>query len=158
MKGKWYLAKVERRKYSDRKQYLIKAVSQRRKNIRLRAIEYKGSKCSSCGYDRCVEALEFHHTNPSLKDFSISTKGYTRSWERVMVELDKCIMLCANCHREIHAKLAALRRNSEMNSGLNQGNLRLEKSKGNPELASVRKLAEGKCRDFTPATLTSSRG
>ncbi len=101
------MVKKETRKYSDRKQYLINAVRKRRKQIRINAIEYKGSKCESCGYFRCAEALEFHHLDPKQKDFSISSKGYTRGWDRVKEELDKCIMLCANCHRELHSKLAA---------------------------------------------------
>lgn len=88
------------------------------------AVAYKGSKCERCGYDRCVEALEFHHTDPTKKDFNISSKGHTRSWNRVQAELDKCVMLCANCHREIHAELAALSGNTEMKSGLSQGNLK----------------------------------
>ena len=68
------------------------------------AIEYKGGKCEKCGYSRCMEALEFHHCDPTQKDFSISSKGYTRSWDKVRSELDKCMMLCANCHREFHAQ------------------------------------------------------
>ena len=111
------MAKVERRKYCDRKQYLIRAVHGRRKKVRQMSVEYKGGKCQRCGYDRCIEALEFHHTDPTKKDFSISQKGYTRSWERVRNELDKCIMLCANCHRELHAKDAALVGNSEVKTG-----------------------------------------
>lgn len=108
----------ETRKYSDRRQYLIKAVHKRRKRIREKAIEYKGGKCEKCGYDRCMEALEFHHYDPSKKDFSISNRGYTRSWETVKQELDKCNILCANCHRELHArKDAALTGNSEVKSG-----------------------------------------
>lgn len=99
--------KKDRRSYQDRKPYLIRAVQKRRKKIRRLACEYKGSKCEICGYDRCMEALEFHHKNPTEKDFSISEKGYTRSWNRVKAELDKCLMLCANCHRETHVKLAA---------------------------------------------------
>jgi hypothetical protein len=75
--------------------------------MRQMAIEYKGGKCLQCGYDRCVDALEFHHTNSSGKDFSISEKGYTRSWARVKKELDKCMLLCANCHRELHSQVAA---------------------------------------------------
>ena len=67
------------------------------------AVEYKGGRCQVCGYDRCIEALEFHHLDPTQKDFGISHKGYTRSWEKVKEEVDKCILLCANCHREFHA-------------------------------------------------------
>ena len=67
------------------------------------AVSYKGGCCQVCGYDRCIEALEFHHLDPSQKDFGISKKGYTRSWEKVKEEVEKCILLCANCHREAHA-------------------------------------------------------
>lgn len=66
------------------------------------AIAYKGGKCQVCGYDKCVGALEFHHIDPTQKDFGISAKGYTRSWDKNRQELDKCILVCANCHREIH--------------------------------------------------------
>ena len=96
--------KKDKRKYADRKEYLIKAVCKRRKELRLKAIAYKGGRCQICGYDRCIEALEFHHLNGSKKEFGISYKGITRSWEKIKNELDKCILVCANCHREIHAK------------------------------------------------------
>ncbi len=101
------MAKHDARRYADRRQYLIVAVKKRRKKIRQMAIEYKGAKCQACGYNRCAEALEFHHVNSPGKDFSISEKGYTRSWAKVKEELDKCILLCANCHREAHARSAA---------------------------------------------------
>lgn len=81
------------------------AVQKRRDNLKLMAIKYKGGKCEECGYDKCVGALEFHHVDPTQKDFGISHNGYTRSFEKVKVELDKCVMLCANCHRELHEKL-----------------------------------------------------
>lgn len=95
----------DKRRHIDRREYLIKAVQKRRKRIREMAIEYKGGKCSICGYDQCKEALEFHHLESSDKDFGISSKGYTRSWRKISEELDKCIIVCANCHREIHARL-----------------------------------------------------
>lgn len=97
----------DHRKYSDRRQYLIKAVHARRKKVRQMSVDYKGGKCEMCGYDRCTDALEFHHKSLSVKKFGISAKGYTRSWEAVKKELDKCVIVCSNCHRELHAKLAA---------------------------------------------------
>ena len=98
------------------------------------AVAYKGGKCEKCGYDRCIEAFDFHHIDPAQKDFGISSKGYTRSWKRVQEELDQCVMLCANCHRETHAQLAASGGNTGEKSGLNQGNLK-PRGQGNPELA-----------------------
>lgn len=99
------VAKRETRSYQDRRHYIIKAVAKRRRKIREMAVVYKGGSCQSCGYNKCLEALEFHHLDPSQKDFAISQYGHSRSWERVQKELDKCAMLCANCHREIHAKM-----------------------------------------------------
>ena len=66
------------------------------------AIEYKGGKCENCGYDNCRKAFEFHHIDPTTKEFTISA-GHTRSWDRMKKEIDKCVLLCANCHREVHA-------------------------------------------------------
>ena len=105
--------KVDRRRYADRRTYLIDAVRKRRRKVRLMAVEYKGGRCSRCGYDACVDALEFHHLDASRKDFAISEQGYTRSWKRVREELDKCILVCANCHRELHAS-TQLPRESEV--------------------------------------------
>lgn len=81
------------------------AVQRRRAKVKELAVEYKGGKCERCGYCKSLKALEFHHLDPSQKDFGIGHKGETRSWERVRVELDKCILVCANCHREIHEEL-----------------------------------------------------
>lgn len=80
------------------------AVQKRRNKVKLMSIEYKGGKCEICGYDKCIDALEFHHLNSYKKDFGIVEKGYTRSFDKVKEELDKCILVCANCHREIHHK------------------------------------------------------
>ena len=66
--------------------------------------EYVGASCKLCGYDRCTDALDFHHLDPDKKDFSISKMG-NMSLPKILKEIDKCIMVCANCHREIHAGL-----------------------------------------------------
>ena len=84
------------------KKCAAEAVQKRREKTKELLVEYKGGKCEICGYNRCVEALEFHHINPNEKDFGIGQKGYTRSFEKNKEEVDKCILVCANCHREIH--------------------------------------------------------
>lgn len=65
--------------------------------------EYKGGKCQKCGYDKCLDALDFHHLGIEKKDFNISHS--CKNFESKKKELDKCILLCANCHREYHAGL-----------------------------------------------------
>jgi hypothetical protein len=64
-------------------------------------IEYKGGKCLHCGYNKNQKALSFHHLNPKEKDFEISSK-HCLSFERLKQEVDKCILLCLNCHAETH--------------------------------------------------------
>lgn len=71
-----------------------------RQRAKKRAVEYKGGKCQVCGYCRCIRALKFHHLDPNKKDFAIS--GVSRAWEAIRSELDKCILVCGNCHDEIH--------------------------------------------------------
>ena len=83
----------------------VEAVQKRRDKLKLLAVEYKGGKCCICGYSKYIGALEFHHLNPNNKDFGISSKGYTRSFDLVKKELDKCILVCSNCHKEIHANI-----------------------------------------------------
>lgn len=81
------------------------AVSRKRKNLKKDLVEYKGGKCEKCGYDKCVAAMDFHHLNPKEKDFAISKNGHTKSWAKLKKEADKCILVCANCHRELHEEL-----------------------------------------------------
>ena len=97
--------KKEKRTYADRSEYMKQAVSKRRRKIKEMAIEYKGSKCHFCGYDKYIGALEFHHLDPSIKEFGLSMSGLTRSWEKTKKELDKCVIICSNCHRELHGGL-----------------------------------------------------
>lgn len=81
------------------------AVQKRRDTIKKILVEYKGGKCEICGYNKCIQALEFHHIDSAQKDFGIGAKGYTRSLEKNKKEADKCILVCANCHREIHEQM-----------------------------------------------------
>lgn len=76
-------------------------VKQHRRNKKILAVLYKGGKCASCGYSKSFAALEFHHENPKEKDFTLS-KNPNVSWVKMKKEIDKCKLLCANCHREEH--------------------------------------------------------
>lgn len=63
----------------------------------------KGGKCECCGYNKNIAALEFHHKNPEEKEFQIDIRKFANAnIETLKKELDKCIILCSNCHREIH--------------------------------------------------------
>lgn len=102
---KLYLIKNPRPKQSieERKSNTSKVVVKYRQQIKIKAVNYKGGKCCRCGYNKCLSSLHLHHTDPTEKEFTISSKSY--SWERIKEELNKCILLCANCHGEEHENL-----------------------------------------------------
>lgn len=74
-----------------------------RTTVKDKCLEYKGGECMVCGYNKYYGALEFHHLNPEEKDFTIS--GGTKCFESLKPELDKFMVVCSNCHKEIHAGL-----------------------------------------------------
>lgn len=80
--------------------------SEYRRKLKERCVAYKGGKCERCGYDKSVAAMDFHHLEPSEKDFGVSSGTYRR-WSTIVKELNKCALLCANCHREEHERLRA---------------------------------------------------
>lgn len=75
------------------------------KNIKEKCVLYKGGKCAVCGYSKYLGALEFHHLDPTQKDFSIASKKSCKFDDKIKSELDKCVLLCSNCHREEHHRL-----------------------------------------------------
>lgn len=78
-------------------------VSKSRKNTKAKLVSHFGGKCIKCGYDKCVEALQFHHIDPNKKEFGLSVRGLTRSYKALLKEAKKCDLVCANCHAEIHS-------------------------------------------------------
>lgn len=80
----------------------------RQQAFKRKCVEYKGGKCEICGYSKYFGALEFHHKDPTQKDFSIAKARMTSFNERIEKELDKCMCLCSNCHREEHARQKGL--------------------------------------------------
>lgn len=95
-----------------RSAYMTQYVSARGLLRKIKAVAHKGGKCQKCGYDKCVNALEFHHRDPTSKEVDWR-KMQRRSWAGVKEELDKCDLLCANCHREVHYDPEVLKRATE---------------------------------------------
>jgi hypothetical protein len=85
-------------------QRTYKSQKKRRLNGKKELVLMKGGCCEKCGYDKNLRALEFHHKDPSLKSFGISyTSIASKSWTKILKEVEKCELLCANCHREHHS-------------------------------------------------------
>ncbi len=102
-------------KYSKTKR---ERVARFRKKMKKRCIDYKGGSCQLCSYNKFDSAMDFHHLDPSQKDFTISGKITTlTNFGNIRPELDKCVLLCCRCHREIHedpsliSKIGASKRN-----------------------------------------------
>jgi hypothetical protein len=72
------------------------------------AVEYKGGSCLICGYARCLASLDFHHLDPNEKEFKIGNYKRPSMSDEIRGELDKCVLLCKNCHSEVHAGVAQL--------------------------------------------------
>ena len=85
---------------SNFNQYCIERWKKRKAD----AVAYKGGSCKRCGYNKYPDVLEFHHLDPTEKEASWN-KIRLWGWEKIKEELDKCDMLCANCHREVHVEL-----------------------------------------------------
>ena len=73
----------------------------RRFRAKAAAIKLLGGKCENCGWYGNQAALQFHHKNPNEKDFIIGNVA-NKSWGSIKTEMQKCILLCANCHMIEH--------------------------------------------------------
>ncbi len=85
-----------------------KWVIDHRRKKKEKLIEMFGGKCVVCGYRKYAGALDFHHTDPKTKTFALSVKGLSYSWDSILQEAKKCILVCKNCHTEIEAKVIIL--------------------------------------------------
>lgn len=95
--------RASKKKYIDRicKTCKNQNLKKRRFEQRLRIIEYKGGKCERCDVVGSPAIYDLHHRDPAKKEFQVNTKNLHK-WEHIVDEIDKCHLLCANCHREVH--------------------------------------------------------
>lgn len=83
-------------------------VIQNRRNKKERLVAEFGGKCFVCGYKKYAGALDFHHINPKNKTFALSVKGLSYSWDSLVLEAKKCVLVCKNCHTEVEAGITKL--------------------------------------------------
>ena len=85
---------------NNNSQNVINHIKRRKNNL----IKVFHSKCCICGFNSYQEALEFHHIDPATKKFGINASdSVTKALSKQLEEMKKCILLCANCHRGVHA-------------------------------------------------------
>lgn len=96
------LGEVPSKKYVQKSGKFIAWQRKARHERKLKLIQLFGGECSICGYHKCMGALDFHHPNPQEKEFGLASKGLLRKWEDVVKEAEKCVLLCRNCHAELH--------------------------------------------------------
>jgi len=109
---KWYTANRERINERNRAARNAEVSrwrnydKERNRKLKQECVDYLGGACAQCGYNECLPALEFHHIDPQCKDFAISrVRSKDGLTLLVKQELDKCILLCCRCHRELHYRL-----------------------------------------------------
>lgn len=81
------------------------SLKHKKRKLKQILVSYKGNKCQECGYDKCIGALQFHHRNPEEKEFALSQINLNDNnfcLTNLLIEIDKCDLLCANCHAEKH--------------------------------------------------------
>lgn len=98
-----YYSKYHKQWYQEHKEYRKAQIRKRKKEIRtwMRSLRLA---CSKCGEDHPA-CLDFHHRDPKKKEFNlssgmVSTYGYSK--EKILREMEKCDVLCSNCHRKHH--------------------------------------------------------
>jgi len=98
---------------------ISRRTTERQRKLKKMMIDYKGGRCQNpeCstpgGYDRSINGLEFHHIDPIKKEFTLSQVRLCKMTDKIKEELDKCLLLCANCHREVHEQIVVERQKNE---------------------------------------------
>tara|TARA_Y100000310_G_scaffold344334_1_gene456507 strand:- start:527 stop:934 length:408 start_codon:yes stop_codon:yes gene_type:complete len=96
------ITRISKSKYGlSRKLNPAEYFNGRKKQIRKMLVEENGGKCCLCGYDKYTQVLDFHHLEPDKKEFELGVRDCCRSIKKIRDEAKKCVLLCANCHREV---------------------------------------------------------
>jgi len=96
---------IDRRYYEKHRKKVYERKMKRRKRLKEEALKMLGGKCKICGYNKCRAAMEFHHPK-GTKEGGIHSFLKNESRQKLLKEAKKCILLCANCHREVHNRVS----------------------------------------------------
>ncbi len=91
-------ARIAYRTYKEK--HGVDKVRVRREAKKRSLIISLGGACQICGYDKIMRNLAFHHL--SDKEMGLCTRGFQLSWDKILLEVEKCVLVCHNCHGEIH--------------------------------------------------------
>ena len=106
--GHWYQPRMRHCRTCSQRCCCRLSLHNKRQRLKQLAVAYKGGRCKKCGYRECLAALEFHHRRPGCKDLTVKIVGAWAWSARLRRELDKCDLLCSNCHRETHYRRVSL--------------------------------------------------
>lgn len=99
---------MEGRGYYRCKRCRAERVAARRRSLKATLVAEAGGRCILCGYSRCAAALEFHHLDPDEKRFALAAGGLSHSLARLRTEIERCVLLCSNCHAEVESGVAEI--------------------------------------------------
>ena len=92
-----------KQKFNNIKHQNYEKQQEKGKDRKIKLMESKGGKCSSCGYDKNYAGLCFHHLDPTKKELKLTIRQFSNNTlDKLKKEVDKCILLCHNCHMELH--------------------------------------------------------
>src|SRR5690348_2736217 len=106
--------------YARHKDRVIKSVKQNKLRLKQKMTDFKrGKKCLFCSENESV-CLDFHHLPGTEKKFNLGcAPDQGISWEKILLEIEKCILICSNCHRKIHSGILKAEKNFNILHGLN---------------------------------------
>jgi hypothetical protein len=92
-----------KQKFTNKKHKNYSTQQDKGKLRKIELMESKGGKCQQCGYNKNYAALCFHHLDPSVKEIKLTIREFSNNTlDKLKKEADKCILLCHNCHMELH--------------------------------------------------------
>ncbi len=90
----------------EKKEKLRTSIKDRSWKRKQKLIDLKGGKCQICGYNKCPRSLSFHHREPEKKQYNLNSRVIAGiKWSTVVEEVEKCDLLCLNCHNEVEFEI-----------------------------------------------------